>query len=425
MEKRLAERLSREDPELLACLDAETRRQRDTLEMIASESAQSALTLALQGSAFCGKTAVGGPGHQRLGGSKQADALERLTVRRACEVFGAEHANILPYSGSVANYCGYAACVPPGGRILALDPAVGSHQTHGGAANVSTRFYQFAYFGLDRDTMLVDYDAADRAARDFRPHLVIVGSASYSRNFDFERLADIAHRNGARLMIDMAHTSGLVAAGVSPSPVPWADIVAASGTKTLCGPHTGFLLCRGALADAVDRAVYPGTVASLHLQTIAALCHALKETQTPAFRETARRIVGNARYFCEALTARGFGIVTGGTDCHMFVASLAAFGVDAERYAALLEQAHISVNTKSIPYDDAGFPRGIRAGTTLLTQRGMGKPEIDRLADVWQAVAASPEARTAQRADREVEALLRAFPLPENGTNEDKGGCEA
>ena len=415
--------LERRDPALYALLCAEEARQRDTLEMIASESAQSPLTLALQGSAFCGKTAVGGPGHQRLGGSENADALERLTAQRACEVFGAEHADILPYSGSVANYCGYAACVPPGGRILALDPAVGSHQTHGGAENVSTRFYRFAYFGLDRDTMLVDYDAAERAARDFRPHLIIVGSASYSRNFDYERLASIAHRNGARLMIDMAHTSGLAAAGVSPSPVPWADIVAASGTKTLCGPHTGFLLCKKELADAVDRAVYPGTVASLHLQTVAALCHALRETQTEAYRETARRIVENARYFCEALQRRGFGIVSGGTDCHLFVASLAGFGADAERFAALLERAHITVNTKRIPYDDARYVRGIRAGTTLLTQRGMGKPEIERLADVWQAVAQEPTPETAARMAPGTLALLRAFPLP-GESGQEFGGFE-
>ena len=412
MEPRDREQLCREDAELYELLCREEARQRDTLEMIASESAQPPLALALAGSAWGGKTAVGGPGHQRLGGSDVADALERLTAQRACEVFGADHANILPYSGSVANYCGYAACVPPGGRILALDPAVGSHQTHGGAKNVSARFYEFAYFGLDRETLRIDYDEAEKKAQAFRPALVIVGSASYSRDFDFERLAAIAHGCGARLMIDLAHTSGLVAAGVSPSPVPYADIVAASGTKTMCGPHTGFLLCTRELADAVDRAVYPGVTASLHLQTVAALAYALGRAGTEAFRTLARRIVANAQAFCEALEARGFPIVSGGTDCHLFVADLSPFGVDAERFAALLERAHITVNTKNIPYDPSEKPRGVRAGTVMLTQRGMGEAEIGRIADVWRRIAEKPDEETAAQAAEDMAALLRAFPLP-------------
>ncbi len=378
------------DIELLDLLEREERRQHEGLEMIASESLQSEDVRAFLSSAFCNKTAVGLPHKQRLGGSENAAALEALAAKRACQIFGADHANMLPYSGSMANFCAYGAVLSLGDRVLALAPSAGAHQSHGGAANVTSRLFDFDYFGLRRDTMLIDYEEAERKLQGGQFKLMVVGSAAYPRDIDFERLGAIAHQNGALLMVDIAHFSGLVAAGVSPNPVPFADIVTASATKTMCGPHTGFVMCKEHLREALDRSVYPGTVASLHLHTIAATAHALWRTQGEEFRALMRRVVDNARYFCAALQKRGFGILTGGTDCHMFLADLRPLGIDGERAAALLEEIGITVNSKAIPYDENPSPSGLRAGLTVLTQRGMGEKELDEIADIWQRVLTHP-----------------------------------
>ncbi len=287
------------------------------------------------------------------------------------------------------------------------------YPSHGGAKNVSSRLYRFSNFGLHPDTLLIDYDAAERLASEFRPKLLVVGSAAYSRKIDYERLAGIAHRNGALLMTDIAHFSGLMAAGVLPSPVPFADIVTASTTKTMCGPHSAFILCREALADRIDRSVYPGVVSSLHLQTIAAMGYALHRARTEEFRSLMRRVVSNAQAFCEALLKRGFGIVTGGTDCHMFVADLRPFGTDCERLANVMQDVGITVNTKGIPYDDSPTARGLRAGTTVLTQRGMGPREMDQVADLWKALATGmDDPQTVQAVRERVLDLAKRFPLP-------------
>lgn len=401
------------DPPLASCLRLETDRQENSLEMIASESVQPEMALELAGSVFNNKTAVGLPGHQRLMGSHYADQLERLAAQRACEVFGADHANMLTYSGSSANYCAYSAVLSLGDRVLAMDPSAGAHQTHGAPKNISAKMYQFAYFGLHPDTMLIDYDAAERMAREHKPKLIVIGSASYSRNIDFERMADIAHRNGALLMTDIAHFSGLVAAGITPNPVRYADIVTASTTKTMCGPHSGFILCKRKLAERVDAAVYPGNLSSLHLQTIAAMAYALLNSQTPAFRELMRQVVRNAQSLCDALIKRGFGIVTGGTDCHMFVADLRPFGAEGEPVAQAMQNVGLSVNTKAIPYDTSPSVRGLRAGTTVLTQRGMREEEMETVADLWLAIVRHPKDASVLKDVRErILLLTRRFPLP-------------
>lgn len=403
------------DPQLLRCLELEEKRQEESLEMIASESIQPRAALALAGSAFNNKTAVGLPHKQRLKGSQYAAELERLAAERACTVFGADHANVLTYSGSTANYCAYSALLSLGDRVLSLDPSAGAHQTHGAAANISAKMYDFDYFTLDRDSLLIDYVAAERKAKEFKPRFMVVGSASYSRNIDYERLAHIAHSNGAYLMCDIAHFSGLIAAGVSPSPVPYADVVTASTTKTMCGPHSGFIMCKSEFGEAVDRSVYPTNVASLHLQTIAAVAFALGNSQTEEFRALMRRVVGNAQYFCDALIKRGFGIVTGGTDCHMLVADLRPFGADCERLADVLESIGITVNTKAIPFDGSAKPRGLRAGTTVLTQRGFDKAGLDRVADIWRDIAREYENGAAvERARKQVLELAKEYPIPEN-----------
>ena len=404
----------KKDAELFECLSLEEQRQENNLEMIASESIQPSATLAIAGSIFNNKTAVGLPAKQRLKGSQYAAKLELLAAKRACEVFGADHANMLPYSGSMANYCAYSAVLSLGDRVLSMNPVAGAHQTHGAAANVSSKMYAFEYFGLDPETLLIDYDEAEKKAREFRPKLMVVGSAAYSRDIDFKRLADIAHENGAYLMCDIAHFSGLIAAGVSPSPVPYADIVTASTTKTMCGPHSGFIMCKKELAEAVDKSVYPGNVASLHLQTIAAMTYALGASQTEEFRALMTKVVENSKYFCEALKKRGFGIVTGGTDCHMFVADLRPFGCDCEQIADVFEQIGITVNTKGIPFDDSVKPRGLRAGTTVLTQRGFDFAALDEVADIWLAVVKAPEDEAVlAEAKAKVLDLTRRFPIPE------------
>ncbi|MBQ4087039.1 MAG: serine hydroxymethyltransferase [Clostridia bacterium] len=403
------------DPELAECLELEETRQENNLEMIASESVQPELTLALAGSAFNNKTAVGNPGKQRLKGSQYADRLEILAKERACELFGADHAIMTTYSGSVANYCAFAALLDLGDRVLSMDPSAGAHQTHGGKNNITSRMYDFRYFGLNPETLLIDYEEAERITKEFRPKLIVVGSAAYSRRIDYERLADIAHKNGAYFMTDIAHFSGLIAAGASNSPVPFADVVTASTTKTMCGPHSGFIMCKQSLADIIDKSVYPGVVASLHLQTLAAMTYALQNSQTPEFRKLMHDVVENAQYFCEALKKRGFGIVTGGTDCHMFVADLRPFGTDCEKLADVMQEVGITVNTKAIPFDNSPVPRGLRAGTTVLTQRGFGKKELDEVADIWYMLATDMENEdTKVKAKKQVLRLSGQFPLPES-----------
>jgi len=293
-----------------------------------------------------------------------------------------------------------------------MDPAAGAHQTHGGLNNVTAKQYDFRYFGLQKDSLLIDYEEAERITREFRPKLLVVGSAAYSRLIDFERLAHIAHQNGARLMVDIAHFSGLIAAGVIPSPIPHADLVTASTTKTMCGPHSGFILCKRDMAEDVDRAVYPGTVASLHLQTMAAMTYSLARSQTDAFRRLMEQVVSNAKVLCEALKEQGFEIVTGGTDCHMFVADLRPLGADAKVFADLLQRVGITVNTKGIPYDVSGVCHGIRAGSTVLTQRGMGEEEMREIARIWKLVATSGAMPSLlAEAENRVRGLLEKFPI--------------
>lgn len=406
-------RIAESDLRLADLLEQEENTQRNTLEMVASESVQSRELLELGGCIFNNKTAVGLPGHQRLKGTDVADALERLTAERACRVFGAEHANVCTYSGSVANYCVYAACMNPGDRAVALDASAGSHQTHGGRNNISSKIYRFRYFGLHPETYLIDYEAAERLVWDYQPKLLVIGSGAYPRNIDFERFADLAHSVGAKLLVDIAHFTGLIAAGIGANPVPYADVVSISGTKTMCGPHTGILLCKQEMADALDAQIYPGYISSLHLQTIAAMAYALKRTETQEFRDLMHRIVKNAKALCLALQKRGFGILTGGTDCHMFWTDLRPLGADAASFADRLDSIGISVNTKGIPYDSSASPNGIRAGTIVLTQRGMNEDDMERVADIWYRVATCPNEETLQWAKEEVAALTAAFPLPE------------
>ena len=317
------------------------------------------------------------------------------------------------YSSSVANYCAYSAFLNLGDRVISMDPSAGAHQTHGGGKNISSRLYDFRYFGLNKDTMLIDYDEAERLTKEFKPKMMVVGSAAYSRDVDYERLANIAHSNGALLMADIAHFTGLIAAGIGPDPIPYADIVTASTTKTMCGPHSGFIMCKKEFADAIDNSVYPGVVASLHVQTIAAMTYALQNAKSPEFKALMQQILVNAKIFCEALKKRGFGILTGGTDCHMFVADLRPFSVDCEKLADVMQDVGITVNTKAIPFDDHPTARGLRAGVTVLTQRGFDAEALEEVADIWYALATNvDDASVIAEMKQKVAALAKRFPLP-------------
>jgi len=403
--------VANKDVELFKILKNESKREENTLEMVASESIQPNEALYLAGSAFNNKTAVGRIGNQRLKGSIYADEVEKLCKDRVMQIFGAEHANVVTYSGSVANFCAYNAVLNPGDRVLALDPVTGSHQSHGGKNNISSKLYSFKYFGLNEQTLDIDYEGADRICKEFRPKLIVIGSAAYSRKIDYARLADIAHKNGAFLMADIAHFSGLVAGGVSPDPVPYADIVTASTTKTMCGPHSGFIMCKKELAQRVEDSVYPGYVASLHLQTISAMAYAIGRAKSAEFVELMQKIVHNAKYMCLALQKRGFDIFTGGTDCHMFLVDLRPFGIDGVTFADRLERAGINVNSKGIPFDDSVVARGIRAGTTVLTQRKMSEKEMDEIADLFLMLAQKDGENRVEEALNKVKALCEKFPI--------------
>ncbi len=370
------------DSELYSLIERERDRQRYTIDMMASESMQDSVTLSLTGSSFANKTAVGLPGKQRLLGAEVIDELEVLAAERACRLFGADHANMLPYSGTTANLCVYDGLLSPGDKILALDPEHGSHASHGRRAHISSRLYNFVHFGVDPETQLIDYDALRRTAESERPKMLLIGSSSYPRLFDYELLADIAHSVGAVFMTDIAHTTGLTAAGVIPSPVPYADVVTASCTKTMCSTHTGFILCKKEFASAVDRGVYPGVLASMHPQTIAAAAWAMKRAGEESFACLMRQTLTNTSALADALISRGLNLLTGGTDCHMFVLDLRGTESDGLKLGDDLGKIGIWVNSKSIPYDTHAKPMGIRAGCTVLTQRGMKEIDMNRIADI-------------------------------------------
>lgn len=401
--------IQKNDGELFDLLRQEEFRQENTLDMVASESIQDAISLALSGSAFCCKTAVGTPGKQRLLGSDIADKLEVLAAQRACEVFGAEHANMLPYSGTTANLCVYDGLLQPGDTIVAIDPEHGSHASHGRKEHVSAKLYHFVHVGVDPCTQLLNYETLAECVRLHRPKLIVIGVSSYPRQIDYEKIKKIAHDNDAVFMVDMAHITGLVAAGVLPNPMEHADIVTGSGTKTMCSCHTGFILCRKPFAEAVDRGVYPGVLASMHLQSIAAVTWALKRSQTPKFVAMMHQTVANAKALCIALQERGFGILTGGTDCHMFVLDLRPTGVGANIFAQRLEKIGISVNTKRIPYDPAPTTNGIRAGCTVLTQRGMQETQMQDIADIFMS-ALTNNPILLEQSRQKIAALCNAFP---------------
>ncbi|MDX2559309.1 serine hydroxymethyltransferase [Streptomyces sp. TX20-6-3] len=398
--------LRRQDPEIADVLLGETRRQADSLQLIAAENFTSPAVLAALGSPLANKYAEGYPGARHHGGCEYADAAERIAVERATALFGADHANVQAHSGSSAVLAAYAALLRPGDTVLAMGLEHGGHLTHGSPANFSGRWFDFVPYGVDAETGLVDYEQVAALARHHRPKAIVCGSISYPRHLDYALFREIADEVGAYLIADAAHPIGLVAGGAAPSPVPYADVVCATTHKVLRGPRGGMVLCGEELAGRIDRAVFPFTQGGAQMHTIAAKAVAFGEASTPAFTGYAHQVVEHARVLAAALAAEGFALTTGGTDTHLITADPAPLGVDGRTARARLAAAGMVLDTCALPY---GEGRGIRLGTAAVTTQGMGAPEMARIAALFTAALRDDPAETA-RVRTEVRGLTGRFP---------------
>ncbi|WP_306313673.1 serine hydroxymethyltransferase [Streptomyces hydrogenans] len=398
--------LRRQDPQIADVLLGEARRQAETLQLIAAENFTSPAVLATLGSPLANKYAEGYPGARHHGGCEYADAAERIAVERATALFGADHANLQPHSGSSAVLAAYAALLRPGDTVLAMGLEHGGHLTHGSPANFSGRWFDFVPYGVDAETGLIDYEQVAALARHHRPTAIVCGSISYPRHPDYALFRAVADEVGAYLIADAAHPIGLVAGGAAPSPVPYADVVCATTHKVLRGPRGGMLLCRAELAERVDRAVFPFTQGGAQMHTIAAKAVALGEASTPAFTAYAHRVVEHARVLAAALAAEGFALTTGGTDTHLITADPAPLGVDGRTARARLSAAGLVLDTCALPYGDG---RGIRLGTAAVTTQGMGAPEMAGIAALFTAALRDEPEETA-RVRAEVRQLTSSFP---------------
>ncbi|WP_406454858.1 serine hydroxymethyltransferase [Streptomyces sp. NBC_00876] len=374
--------LVREDPEIADVLLGELHRQSGTLQLTAAENFTSPAVLAALGSPLANKYAEGYPGRRHHGGCEQADAAELIAVRRATSLFGAEHANVQPHSGSSAVLAAYAALLRPGDTVLAMGLPFGGHLTHGSPANFSGRWFDFIGYGVDSESGLIDYHQLRTLARTHRPKAIVSGSISYPRHIDHELFREIADEVGAYLIADAAHPMGLIAGGAAPNPVPYADVVCATTHKVLRGPRGGMILCGEELAERIDRAVFPFTQGGAQMHTVAAKAVAFGEAATPAFSAYAHRVVARARVLAAGLEAEGFEVTTGGTDTHLIVADPAPLGADGPSARARLAAAGLVLDTCALPYSDA---RGIRLGTAAVTTQGMGDAEMARLAVLFGA----------------------------------------
>jgi glycine hydroxymethyltransferase len=366
------------DPEVAAAIDAEVRRQHEGLEMIASENFVSRAVLEAAGTVFTNKYAEGYPGRRYYGGCEYADVVENLARDRAKQIFGAEHVNVQPHSGSQANAAAYMAVLQPGDTILGLDLAMGGHLTHGHKLNFSGKLYRVVSYGVRKDTERIDYDELEQIALREKPKVIIGGGSAYPRHFDFPRMREIADRAGAILIVDMAHFAGLVAGGVHPSPIPHAQIVTSTTHKTLRGPRAGLILCKQEHAAAVDKAVFPGQQGGPLVHIIAAKAVAFGEVLRPSFRDYAAQILANAKVLAETLANAGYRIVSGGTDTHLMLVDVFAKGMLGSEAETALHEAGITVNKNAIPFDTNPplKPSGIRIGTPALTTRGMKEEEM-------------------------------------------------
>lgn len=406
------------DEEIQNLISREERRQESVLRLIPSENIVSDGVLEALGSVLVNKYSEGYPGKRYYQGQSILDEIERLAQSRAQALFGAEHVNVQSYSGSPANMAVYMALCNPGDAVMGLGLNSGGHLTHGRNVNFSGKWYTAHPIEVNPETEELDYDEIERMSLEIRPKMLFIGTTSYSRAFDFARLRDIADKCGAYLVTDIAHVAGLVAAGVYPNPVPYADVVTMTTHKTLRGPRGGMILCKEAYGKAIDRAVFPGIQGGPHMNQVAALAVALKEASTPAFKAYGKHIVENAQRLAQCLTERGLRIVSGGTDCHLMVVDLRAKGVDGKRAAVALEASGIVCNFNALPYDPNPpmRPSGIRLGTPSVTTRGLGAEDMPRIADwIVRVLENIDDAAIHGAIAAEVREFLERFPYHHKG----------
>jgi len=402
------------DPEVADAVARETRRQAGGLELIASENFVSEAVLEAMGSVFTNKYAEGYPGRRYYGGCEFTDVVERLAIERARRLFGAEHANVQPHSGTQANQAVYATVLKPGDTVLGMDLSHGGHLTHGHPLNLSGKLYHFISYGVRKDTETLDYDRLEALAAEHRPKLIVCGASAYSRVIDFERIGGIARGVGARVMADIAHIAGIVATGRHPSPVPHCEFVTTTTHKTLRGPRGGLILCKEEFAKELDKAVFPGSQGGPLVHIVAAKAVALREALDPSFETYIDRVLENARVLCAAVVSRGFRVVSGGTDTHLFSMDAFSRGITGKAGEKVLEQAGITVNKNTIPFDvnPPLVASGLRIGTPAVTTRGMGREEMEMIADlIVRALEAREDAAALAGIREDVAALVARFPL--------------
>ena len=404
------ENVKKTDPAVYDIMRKEWHGQQDGLELIASENFVSESVMDCMGSHLTNKYAEGLPGARYYGGCQFVDEIEQLAIDRACELFGAEHANVQPHSGAQANTAVYLALLQPGDTVMGMALDQGGHLTHGSKVNLSGKLYNFVPYGVDKTTELIDYDAFEAQVKEVKPKLVVAGASAYPRIIDFERMAKICHDNGALYMVDMAHIAGLVAAGLHPSPVPVADIVTTTTHKTLRGPRGGLILCKNEFAKAIDKAVFPGTQGGPLMHTIAAKAVCFKEAMTDDFIAYQKQIVKNAAVLADELAKRGFRIVSGGTDNHLMLVDVSAVGMTGKEADETLESVGITANKNTIPYDTQKpfIASGVRVGTPAVTTRGLVEDDMRVIADIFEDALIKKDSDAAKA---KVKALTDKYPL--------------
>jgi len=409
--------LSKVDPEIAKEIDCELNRQRNKLELIASENIVSQAVLTAQGSVLTNKYAEGYPGKRYYGGCEYVDVVEQLAIDRAKKLFGAEYANVQPHSGAQANMAVFFALLQPGDTVMGMNLTDGGHLTHGSPVNMSGKYFKIVPYGVDKETERIDYDELQKKAEECKPKLIVAGASAYARIIDFPRLSEIAKAVGAYLMVDIAHIAGLVAAGLHPSPIPYADVVTSTTHKTLRGPRGGLILCKDAeFGKQFNKAIFPGIQGGPLMHVIAAKAVAFKEALSPAFKEYAQQVIKNAAVLADTLTADGFRIVSGGTDNHLMLVDLRSKDLTGKEAEHILDEAGITANKNTIPYEPLSpfVTSGIRLGSAALTTRGFKEEDMKEVADIIALALNHPQDEASQQqAKQRVAALCKKYPLYE------------
>ena len=413
MIKEMNEYLAQHDPVVAAAIDAELARERDGLELIASENVVSEAVMMAVGSVLTNKYAEGYPAKRYYGGCQCVDVVENIAIERACELFGAKYANVQPHSGSQANTAVYIALLQAGDTVMGMSLAHGGHLTHGSPVNLSGLYYNFVSYGVEDDTHVIDYDKLEAQAKEVKPKLIVAGASAYPRIIDFKRLSEIAHSVGAYLMVDMAHIAGLVAAGEHPSPVPFADVVTTTTHKTLRGPRGGLILCNDEeIAKKINKAIFPGIQGGPLEHVIAGKAVCFGEALKPEFKAYQHQVILNCKALADALVAEGFDLVSGGTDNHLILVDLRPMGITGKEMEKRLDEVHITVNKNAIPNDPEKpfVTSGVRVGTAAVTTRGLNEEDMKVIARLFKLVATDFEG-TADECRAIVKELCEKYPL--------------